>query len=588
MGSTIVTDFGERMLKERYYYKNEKTPEELFKRVATAGSSDIRQSRRILGYLKKGWFMAATPVLSNLGTDRGLPISCFVNEPDDSKEGIFDNYSENFYLGAGGGGIGTDWSKIREIGAKVGHNGHSSGIIPFIKVSDSATLAVSQGGLRRASQAVYLDISHPEIKEFIEVRKPTGGGDANRRSLNIHHGVKLSDAFLEAVENLDSWDLVSPHSGEVVETVDAFGLYTKLLDMRMETGEPYFFFSDTVEREQPFVYDLTNISVVTSNLCTEIMLPTNKDRTAVCCLSSLNLTKYDEWKNDPQFIADVIEFLDNVLEDFIVKAKDKPGYAKAVASALNERSVGLGAMGFHTLLQEKHIPFESALAVGLNEAIFRHIKNAADKASHELGLAKGFAPIYKDVEVTKFKKRNVCTVAIAPTSSISVICGEVSPGIDPIIANAYTHRNSVGTTIIKNPSLVTFINEYSKENNKDASWEEAQWKIILDDAGSVANLEWMKEWDKDVFKTAFELDQSWIIEHAGKRQEFIDQGQSINLFFDADVDKRKLYKVHMEAWKKGCKSLYYCRSKVTNRASLKEQKREMIDVSKYEECLSCQ
>lgn len=584
--TTNITTFGEEMLKERYYYKDENTPLELFTRIAKAGGSDKEHTNRLISYMNKGWFIPSTPILSNLGTNRGLPISCFVNEVEDSKEGIFDTYNENFNLGANGGGIGTDWSNIREIGATVGDNGKSSGIIPFIKVSDSSTLAVSQGGLRRASQVVYLDVSHPEVKEFLDIRRPKG--DINRQSLNIHHGVKLTDEFMEAVNNLDKWDLISPSTNEVVESVEAFELFTKILDSRVETGEPFIFFSDNVKKAQPFIYEQHGLEVTTSNLCTEIMLPTSANRSAVCCLASINLAKWEELEGDTNFLRDVVEFLDNVLDEFVKKAKAKQGFAKAIKSVINERSIGIGVMGWHTLLQEKHIPLESLVASLLNKSIFSYLRTQIHLSSHLLGVKKGFAPIYKDIELTDVKRRNTCTMAIAPTSSISIIGGEVSAGIEPILANAYTHKNILGTTIIKNKTFANFLTAHREIKGLPVEWEDEQWKSIIENEGSVQHLEWMNKWDKDVFKTAFEIDQNWLIELGADRQEFIDQGQSLNLFIHPDEQKAKIYKLHYTAWKKGIKSLYYCRSMVNKRANIKKTERKVIDVTTYDECLVCQ
>lgn len=595
-----VTSFGLQMLQERYFYGDEKTPEDLFKRVAETHADSADHSARLQQYMADLWFMPATPVLSNSGIpERGAVISCFKNEVPDSKVGIFDKYNESFWLGAGGGGIGTDWSAVREVGAKAGKNGESSGIIPFVKVSDSATIAVSQGGLRRASQAVYLDISHPEIEEFIDIRKPTGG-DSNRRSLNIHHGVKLTDAFMEAVVADEDWKLTSPANGKTVRTVRAFDLFARILTSRMETGEPYLYFSDNVTRMMPEIYKLKGLSISMSNLCTEIFLATAPDRTAVCCLSSVNIEKFDEWDGNYLFIADVVRFLDNVLQDFINQNKGKEGYEAAVRSAEDERSIGLGVMGFHGYLQQRSIPFESSLATSVNIQVFSFLDKASKEASLKLGYEKGFAPIFKGTLGDAY--RNVCKTAIAPTSSISIICGEATAGIEPVMANVYPHKNNIGTHIVRNPRLQKVLEEYAEELEgpfalSKEEWEadradfiEDAWREITKAEGSVQGLDFMSDWDKDVFKTAYEIDQRWVIEHAATRGEYIEQGQSVNLFIRPNVHKLDLFNLHVSAWKKGLKSLYYCRSTASSRAKVGHNvEREVIlEAPTYDECLSCQ
>jgi len=572
-----MTDFGLSMLQERYFLHNEDKPEQLFRRVASIIEyPEMRE--RIVSYMEKEWFMPSTPELANLGSDRGLPISCFLNEVEDSKEGIFDVYMENFHLGAGGGGIGTDWSAVREINAPVGKTGTSSGIIPFIKVSDSSTLAVSQGGLRRASQAVYLDVSHPEIEEFIEVRKPTGA-DLNRRCLNIHHGVKLSDEFMEAVKNDKPWNLVSPKDGRVVKTISAFDLFVRILTTRIENGEPYIFFTDNANKYLPDSYIENRVGVTMSNLCTEIMQYTDTDRTAVCALASVNLLKWDEWKDDEMFLSDVLYFQDTVLDVFLAKA-DPVKYAKAIKSVKEERNVGIGVMGWHSLLQSKLIPFSSAIASGLNRKIFQHIHDKLNEASKQLGILKG-TPLMGS------GRRNNLMMAIAPTSSISIICGEVSPGIEPELANVYMHKNIAGTTVRYNQHLDRYLREYTMQNGLDEAWVEAQWKAIVLDEGSVQNLDWMDSQIKAVFETAYEIDQRWIIEHASVRQPWVDQGQSVNIFLPGDIHKQYLFDIHMMAHTKGLKSLYYCRSTAPQKAKIGDKvEREVIQ--QYDECLSCQ
>lgn len=551
-----MTDIGLKMLKESYLYGNERTPEDLFFRVCSAIANDEAHRDRLISYMREEKFFFATSVLANAGTDRGLPISCYINEVHDSRESIFETYEENFWLGSDGGGIGTDWSAVREIGSEIANRGQSSGIVPFIKISDSTTLGVSQGGLRRASQAVYLDVSHPEIEEFIDIRKEDGA-DKNRRSINIHHGVKLSDEFMTAVENLQPFNLVSPKDGKIVKTIDAFNLFTKILTTRMERGEPYIFFTDNVNKNLPARYVEQGWKVQLSNLCTEILQHTSKDKTAVCALGSINLVAWHEIENDTVFFRDIVDAMNNVLDLFADLVKDKPSYAKALRSVLKERNIGIGQMGWHSLLQYRMIPYESAIAIGLNHRISQHIKMQLEEAS---------------------EGRNYLLQAIAPTSSISILCGEVSPGTDPFVANAFTQKIGVGTFISKNMIL----DAYLRENGK-----EADWKSIIKHNGSVQHLEWMDQLAKDVFKTAFELDQRWIIEHAMVRTGYLDQGVSVNLFLTSDVEKQYLMDLHILAWKKGLKTLYYMRSTAPERVGLSgEIKREVI--KQYDECLSCQ
>lgn len=415
-----MTELGFAMLKSSYMSDGEISVADVFKRVAKGVSgrnSDLES--RIYNYLNNEWFMFATPILANIGTDRGLPISCYINEVDDSKQGIFSKYNENFWLGATGGGIGTDWSKVREINCPVANKGKSSGIIPFIKISDSTVLAVSQGGLRRAAQAVYLDISHPEIEEFIDLRREEGA-DNNRRSRNIHHAVKLSDEFMEAVLNQKEWKLVSPKTGKVTKVLDAFNLFAKILTTRMERGEPYIFFSDNVNRSLPEYYTQKGYKVNLSNLCTEILQHTSSDKTAVCALCSLNLAKWDEWKDNEQFYEDIVIAMNNVLDVFVSQASQYPPLRSAINSVLEERNIGIGVMGFHTLLQNKMIPFESSVATSVNRNVFSKISSKVEKYSKELNPNQNGQPY------------NVLRMAIAPTSSISIVCGEVSAGIEPL------------------------------------------------------------------------------------------------------------------------------------------------------------
>jgi len=587
-----LTDFGRATLKDRYLGHNESF-QDLFARVASSYADDNLHAQRIYNYISNLWFMPATPVLSNGGTKRGLPISCFLNEASDSLNGILDLWSENVWLAAKGGGIGSYWGNLRSIGEKIGKVGKTSGIIPFIKVMDSLTMAISQGSLRRGSAACYLPIDHPEIEEFIEMRRPTGG-DPNRKALNLHHGVLVSDAFMRAVETDEQWALKSPADGTVQQTISARNLWIRLLTARIETGEPYIIYIDTVNRQIPQHHKLANLTVKTSNLCSEITLPTGidkngRDRTAVCCLSSLNLEKYDEWKDDKIMINDVMRFLDNVLSDFINRAPEQ--FDDAKYSAEKERSVGLGVMGFHSYLQKNSIPLESVMSKVWNKKIFKHIQENVDQASKDLADERGPCP---DAADYGFNERFSNKTAIAPTASISIICGGASPGVEPVAANSYTHKTLSGSFNVRNRYVVELLEKYGK-NTEDV------WSGITTNQGSVSHLEFLTDLEKDVFKTAFELDQKWIIELSGDRTPFISQAQSINLFVPADIHKRELHKIHFDAWKKGLKSLYYCRSKSIQRAenvndtkatdvtaNVYKSKPQKTEQPEYEECLSCQ
>ncbi len=588
-----LTDFGKATLSDRYLGQNESF-QDLFARVASTYADNNLHAQRIYNYISNLWFMPATPVLSNGGTERGLPISCFLNEAGDSLEGILDLWSENVWLAARGGGIGSYWGNLRSIGEKIGKVGKTSGIIPFIKVMDSLTLAISQGSLRRGSAACYLPIDHPEIEEFIEMRRPTGG-DTNRRSLNLHHGVLVSDSFMRAVETDSQWALRSPKDGSVQGTLSARNLWIRLLTARVETGEPYIIYIDTVNRQIPQHHKLAGLTVKTSNLCSEITLPTGKDRdgnerTAVCCLSSLNIEKYDEWKDDPNFVEDVMRFLDNVLSDFINKAPDS--FANAKYAAEKERSVGLGVMGLHSYFQQKNIPFGSVMSKVWNKKIFSNIQKKVDQASKDLAEERGACP---DAEEFGIKERFSNKTAIAPTASISIICGGTSPGIEPIAGNSYTHKTLSGSYNVRNRYLTKLLNKYGKNTDE-------VWSSITTNQGSVSHLDFLTKEEKEVFKTAFEIDQKWIIELGADRTPHISQAQSINIFIPADVHKKELHQIHFQAWKKGLKSLYYCRSKSIQRAEninsgsstdvtknvYSNKKESSNDENKYEECLSCQ
>ncbi len=587
-----LTDFGKATLKDRYLGANESF-QDLFARVASHYADDNLHAQRLYNYISNLWFMPATPVLSNGGTTRGLPISCFLNEASDSLNGILDLWSENVWLAARGGGIGSYWGNLRSIGEKIGRVGKTSGIIPFIKVMDSLTMAISQGSLRRGSAACYIPIDHPEIEEFIEMRRPTGG-DPNRKSLNLHHGVLVSDAFMRAVELDEQWGLKSPKDGAVQATVSARNLWIRLLTARIETGEPYIVFIDTVNRQIPQHHKLAGLTVKTSNLCSEITLPTGidkdgRDRTAVCCLSSLNVEKYDEWKDDENFIQDVMRFLDNVMTDFIENAPEQ--FSDATYSAMRERSVGLGVMGLHSYYQKKMIPIESVMSKAWNKKIFEHIHKNVDKASKDLAEERGSCPDAADYGIMeRFSNKT----AIAPTASISIICGGTSPGVEPIAANSFTHKTLSGSFNVRNKYLRQLLKKYGKDTDE-------VWSSITTNQGSVSNLEFLTQDEKDVFKTAFELDQRWLVDLSADRTPHISQAQSINLFLPADVHKRDLHQIHFQAWKRGLKSLYYCRSKSIQRAenvndanstdiaaNVYKSKDESNNQQDYEECLSCQ
>ena len=587
-----LTDFGRATLTDRYLGPNE-SYQDLFARVASTYADDNLHAQRLYNYISNLWFMPATPILSNGGTKRGLPISCFLNEASDSLGGILDLWSENVWLAAKGGGIGSYWGNLRSIGEKIGKVGKTSGIIPFIKVMDSLTMAISQGSLRRGSAACYLPIDHPEIEEFIEMRRPTGG-DPNRKSLNLHHGVLISDAFMRAVENDEQWALKSPADGSIQSTITARNLWIRLLTARIETGEPYIVFIDTVNRLIPQHHKLAGLTVKTSNLCSEITLPTGidkdgRDRTAVCCLSSLNLEKYDDWKDDKNMLNDVMRFLDNVLSDFINRAPEQ--FADAKYAAEKERSVGLGVMGFHSYLQKNNIPLESVMSKVWNKKIFKHIQEQVDQASKDLAEERGACP---DAAEYDFKERFSNKTAIAPTASISVICGGASPGVEPVAANSYTHKTLSGSFNVRNRYLVELLEKHGKNTDE-------VWSTITTNQGSVSHLDFLTDMEKDVFKTAFELDQKWIIELSGDRTPYISQAQSVNLFLPADVHKKELHRIHFDAWKKGLKSLYYCRSKSIQRAeNVNDSKATDVTANvykatlqtsekpEYEECLSCQ
>jgi ribonucleoside-diphosphate reductase alpha chain len=586
----LLTDFGRATLVDRYLLPGEST-QDLFARVARAYADDAAHAQRLYDYMSKLWFMPATPILSNGGTERGLPISCFLNAVEDNLDGIVGTWTENVWLASNGGGIGTYWGGVRSIGETVKGCGQTSGIIPFVRVMDSLTLAISQGSLRRGSAAVYLDVFHPEIEEFIEIRKPSG--DFNRKSLNLHHGICITDEFMHAVRDDLPFALRSPKDGEVLRTVNARKLWQKILETRLQTGEPYLLFSDTANRQLAVHQREAGLKVRQSNLCSEILLPTGVDqdgrtRTAVCCLSSVNFETWEQWSRDGRFIEDVLRMLDNVLQDFIDHAPDSMAAAKY--SAMRERSVGLGAMGFHSWLQNNGIPFESALARAANLRMFKHLRREADVASQRLAEERGACP---DAAERGRLERFSHKLAIAPTASISVICGGTSACIEPIPANIYTHKTLSGSFSVRNPALGKLL-EARGANTEDT------WQSILAHEGSVQHLDCLGDDEKSVFRTAFEIDQRWVVELAADRAPLICQGQSLNLYLRSDIHKWDLLMLHWTAWERGVKSLYYCRSKSVQRAGFAGVEADNTrtlpvkplaadtDESKYDECLACQ
>jgi ribonucleoside-diphosphate reductase alpha chain len=584
----LLTEFGRATLADRYLLPGE-TRQDLFARVARAYADDGAHAQRLYDYMSKLWFLPATPILSNGGTERGLPISCFLNAVEDDLDGIVGTWTENVWLASNGGGIGTYWGGVRSIGETVKGCGQTSGIIPFVRVMDSLTLAISQGSLRRGSAAVYLDVFHPEIEEFIEIRKPSG--DFNRKSLNLHHGICITDEFMHCVRDDRAFALRSPKTGLEVRRISARLLWQKILETRLQTGEPYLLFSDTANRQLAPHQQALGLAVRQSNLCSEILLPTGRDhlgkaRTAVCCLSSVNFETWEEWNPAPQFIEDVLRMLDNVLQDFIDHAPASMAAAKY--SAMRERSVGLGAMGFHSWLQKNGIPFESALARAANLRMFKHLRRAADAASRALAAERGACP---DAAEQGVMERFSHKLAIAPTASISVICGGTSACIEPIPANVYTHKTLSGSFSVRNPALRTLLGTRGLDT-------EETWQSILAHEGSVQHLEGLSDDEKAVFRTAFEIDQRWVIELAADRAPLVCQGQSLNLYLRSDIHKWDLLMLHWTAWERGVKSLYYCRSKSVQRAGFAGVEADntrapavnplSTDESRYDECLSCQ
>ena len=582
---SLFDALGIKRLRESYMREEEISPQERFAYVSSKFASNLDHARRLYDYSSKHWLSYSTPILSFGRSKRGMPISCFLNYIEDTAEGLVDNLSETNWLSMLGGGVGIGFG-IRSADDK------STGVMPHLKIYDASSLAYRQGRTRRGSYAAYLDISHPDIIPFLEMRKPTG--DQNLRCLNLHHAINIPDAFMQIIEKCmldpeadDSWELKDPHSGEIREVVSARALWQQILELRMVTGEPYIHFIDTSNRHLPQWLKDKGLKVHQSNLCSEIILPTNEERTAVCCLSSLNLEYYDEWKNEPLFLRDVAEMLDNVLQFFIDNAPD--AISRARYSAKQERSIGIGALGWHAYLQRNNFPWESAMAVGRNKQIFKHIREGLDRANKELGTERGEAP-----DAVGTGNRFSHLMAIAPNASSSILMGNTSPSIEPYRANAYRQDTLSGSSLNKNKYLDKIIKEKCDADSK-LDYNEV-WSSIIANDGSVQHLEFLTEWEKDVFKTSMELDQRWLVQHAADRQEYIDQAQSLNLFFRPDSNIKYIHAVHFQAWKEGLKTLYYCRSEKIGKADkvAKKIEREVIQeidlksLAEGNECLACE
>jgi ribonucleoside-diphosphate reductase alpha chain len=583
---SLFDELGLKRLKESYMKDDEISPQERFAYVSKAFGTNEVHAQRLYEYSSKHWLSYSTPILSFGRSKRGLPISCFLPYLDDSAEGLVDCLSEVNWLSMLGGGVGIGIG-IRSTDDK------SVGVMPHLRTYDASSLAYRQGRTRRGSYAAYLDISHPDILIFLEMRKPTG--DPNMRTLNLHHGINITDDFMRLIEKCmldkdadDTWELKDPHTGEVKDTISAKHLWQQILEIRMHTGEPYLHFIDTSNRMMPQFQKDLGLKIRQSNLCSEIILPTDKQRTAVCCLSSLNLEYYDEWKNDKLFLKDVAEMLDNVLQYFIDNAPDSISRAKF--SAQRERSIGIGALGFHAYLQRNSIVWESALATSANRKIFKHIREKLDEANYELGAERGEA-----LDCIGTGRRFSHVMAVAPNASSSILMGNTSPSVEPYRANAYRQDTLSGSHLNKNKWLDRLITDIS--NEKPTDWYNDVWSSIIANDGSVQHLDWMSEHDKEVFKTGMEIDQRWIVDHAAHRQEFIDQAQSINLFFRPDVNIKYLHAVHYQAWKQGLKTLYYCRSEKLAKADKvsKRIERQVIQeldlkalASTEEVCLACE
>ena len=585
----LFDELGLKRLKESYMKDGEISPQERFAYVSKAFGSNEDHSQRLYEYSSKHWLSYSTPILSFGRSTRGLPISCFLPYLHDSAEGLVDCLAEVNWLSMLGGGVGIGIG-IRSADDK------SVGVMPHLRTYDASSLAYRQGRTRRGSYAAYLDISHPDILIFLEMRKPTG--DQNMRCLNLHHGINITDDFMHIIEKCmldpefdDTWELKDPHNGEVRDTIPARELWQRILEMRMQTGEPYLHFIDTSNRMMPEFQKKLGLSIKQSNLCSEIILPTDKDRTAVCCLSSVNLEYYDEWKNDALFLSDIAEMLDNVLQYFIDNAP--AAVERARFSAIRERSIGIGALGFHAYLQRNNIPWESAQAVGRNKQIFKHIKESLNVANVRLGTERGEAP---DAAGTGLRFSHL--MAIAPNASSSIIMGNTSPSIEPYRANAYRQDTLSGAFLNKNKWLDKVIQKHLSDDNHLISQDEYNsiWSSIIANDGSCQHLDWMSDWDKDVFKTGMEIDQRWVIQHAADRQEYIDQAQSLNVFFRPDVNVKYLHAVHFQAWKQGLKTMYYCRSeklakadKVSKRIERQViQELDMKALASEDVCLACE
>jgi ribonucleoside-diphosphate reductase alpha chain len=585
----LFDELGIKRLKESYMKDEEVSPQERFAFVSRAFGSDNEHAQRLYDYSSRHWLSYSTPILSFGRSKRGLPISCFLPYLHDSAEGLVDCLSEVNWLSMLGGGIGIGLG-IRSADDK------STGIMPHLRTYDASSLAYRQGRTRRGSYATYLDISHPDILIFLEMRKPTG--DQNMRCLNLHQGINITDDFMQLIEQSmldphadDTWELKDPHSGVVRDTIPARELWQRILEARMLTGEPYLHFIDTSNRAMPQFQKDLGLTIRQSNLCSEIILPTDKDRTAVCCLSSVNLEYYDEWKNDTLFLKDIAEMLDNVLEYFIVNAPDTISRAKY--SARRERSIGIGALGFHAFLQKSGIAFEGVMAKVMNNQMFKHIKEKLDEANIQLGSERGSPP---DCDGTG--RRFAHVMAIAPNASSSIIMGNTSPSIEPYRANAYRQDTLSGSSLTKNKWLDRVIEKHLAGDGETISTNDYNdiWSSIIANDGSVQHLTWMDENTKEVFKTSMEIDQRWVVEHAADRQRYIDQAQSLNLFFRPDVNVKYLHACHFLAWKKGLKTLYYCRSEKLAKAD-KVSKRierdvikelDMTQIAQGNECLACE
>lgn len=581
----LFDKLGIQRLQESYMRDEETTPQERFAYVSKSFSSNPEHAQRLYEYSSKHWLSYSTPILSYGRSKRGMPISCFLNYIEDTADGLVQNFSETAWLSMLGGGVGIGFG-IRSADEK------SVGVMPHLKTYDASSLAYRQGKTRRGSYAAYLDISHPDIMMFLEMRKPTG--DQNMRALNLHHGINISDRFMEVVERCmqdpdadDGFNLCDPHSGAVRETVSAKALWQKILELRMETGEPYIHFIDQSNRKMPEFQKELGLKIHQSNLCSEIILPTNEERTAVCCLSSVNLENYDAWSKDPMFLKDMAEMLDNVLQFFIDNAPDS--VARAKFSATRERSIGIGALGFHAYLQKKGIAWESAIAKGANMRMFRLIRSKLDEANLQLGKSRGEAPDAKGTG-----KRFSHVMAIAPNASSSIIMGNTSPSIEPFRANAYRQDTLSGAFLNKNKYLDQLIKAKCEEDSK-LDYDET-WSSIIANDGSVQHLKCLTDDEKYIYKTSMEIDQRWLIEHAADRQSFIDQAQSLNLFFRPDVNIKYLHAIHYLAWKQGLKTLYYCRSEKLGKADrvskrIERQVINEIDMSALvndEECIACE